>query len=295
MLAEAAICSQRLDWRDVVSLGKPRLSSMVVFTTAVGMRLAPQTCPWPRLGLILLATFLVVAAANALNCYYERDVDAQMRRTRGRPLPAGRLDPGQVLCGGLAVGGLAIATLYRVANPLTALLAFLAFALYVWVYTPMKRYSWWAVWVGALPGAIPPLMGWAAITGTLPIAAWPLFVLMCVWQLPHFFAIAVALQEDYGRGGLHILPQVYGPRATVAWTVATGICTWAVSLWPWGAGLVGPRAGFVACLGGAAFVLLTLSGFARPLIPWARSVFIASIFYLVLLLTLLLSGAPPSA
>ena len=144
--------------RDLLLLAKPRLSGLVVLTTTGGVALAPGTIGGARAAITILGTAAVVGAANALNCWLERDVDARMRRTRDRPLPAGRVEPFVALALGLAVPIFALPILALVASPLTALLAFAALVLYVAVYTPMKRRSTLALFVGAIPGAIPPLM-----------------------------------------------------------------------------------------------------------------------------------------
>ncbi len=156
--------------RDVALLAKPRLSGLVVCTAAGGMWLAPGHLTFPRALAILVGTTAVVGAANALNCFLERDVDARMRRTRDRPLPAGRVDPRVALGLGLGIPIFAIPLLAWVANPLTALLAAIALVTYVAIYTPMKQRSTLALFVGAVPGAIPPLMGWTGVTGFAPAA-----------------------------------------------------------------------------------------------------------------------------
>ena len=153
--------------RDLVLLSKPRLSGLVVLTCAGGLALAPGEIALPRAILAVLGTAAVVGAANALNSWVERDSDGLMRRTRDRPLPAGRVEPMVALALGVAVPVFAIPILALVANPLTALLAFVALVTYVLVYTPMKKRSTLALFVGTIPGAIPPLMGWTAVTGRL--------------------------------------------------------------------------------------------------------------------------------
>lgn len=289
---ESIAVAPRASWRDVAALAKPRLSLLVFLTTAAGMYLAPGHVAWPRLVTILLASALVVGAANALNCYLERHSDARMRRTRGRPLPSGRVEARTALWLGTLSGFGAIGVLFVAANPLTALLAFVAFAVYVCVYTPMKRYSWLAVVVGAVPGAIPPLMGWTAITNSLSPAGWSLFAIMFFWQLPHFFAIALYLKDDYARGGLKVLPLECGERVTVWSTVATAVLLVPVSLLPLWLGMAYPWYGGAAGLLGAAFVTWTLIGLRRQHAGrWARGVFLGSIAYLTLLLAALLVGA----
>ena len=282
----------RIAWRDLWSLGKPRLSLLVLCTTGAGLHLAPGTLRWPRAFLILFATALVVGAANALNSYLERHSDALMERTRHRPLPAQRLSPRSALILSWAAAIVALTLLYCAANPLTALLAFAAFASYAWVYTPMKRYSWVAVLVGAIPGSIPPLMGWTAVTGHLSSAGWALFLILFFWQLPHFFAISTYLKEDYARGGLQVLPLVCGPRQTVWWTVAATIVLVPISLWPYYLGLASALYGWAALILGLGFVGVTCLGFsARSIERWARTVFLVSLGYLTFLMGFLVMGA----
>src|SRR5512136_3464233 len=205
---------------------------MVVSTAAAGMWLAPEQPSAPRAAAVLLGTGMVVGAANVLNNYLERDVDGLMRRTRERPLPAGRVEPGTALALGIALPAFAIPMLAFAANPLTALLALVALVSYAFVYTPMKRRTTAALFVGALPGAIPPLMGWTAATGRLDGRGLALFALLFVWQLPHFLAISIYLREDYARGGLKVFALVHGERAAKRWSVATSALLVPVGMLP---------------------------------------------------------------
>src|SRR5688572_25744505 len=185
--------------RDLVSLTKPRITLLVVITTAGGLWLAPGALsPW-TVAVTLLATAIVVASANALNCWMERDSDRLMARTRNRPLPAGRLDARVALVFGVALGVASVPLFTFLVNPLTGLLAAIALVSYVWVYTPLKQKSWTALLVGAVPGALPPLMGWTAATGKLELPGLVLFAVLFVWQIPHFIAIALFRQDDYER------------------------------------------------------------------------------------------------
>ena len=292
VLADTLGVAPRWRLRDVLALAKPRLSLLVIWTTAVGLWMAPGTLSWQRAVIIGLATALVVGGANALNSYLERDTDGRMRRTRQRPLPSQRLPPALALTGALVAACVAVAVLYEAANPLTALLSFAAFAVYGWVYTPMKRHSVWAVVVGAIPGAIPPLMGYTAVTGRLDPMGWALFGIMFVWQLPHFLAIALYLKDDYARGGMKVMPLVWGDRAAVWCAIATAMLLLPVSLVPAVLGLVGPLYTVAAVVLGLAFFLCTASGvFAPHTGRWARWVFLCSIAYLTVLLTVLVVEA----
>jgi protoheme IX farnesyltransferase len=279
--------------RDLLQLAKPRLSGLVLLTTAGGMALAPGRIGVARALLTIFATAAVVGAANALNCYLERDSDALMRRTRDRPLPAGRLDPLVALGGGLLVPVFALPLLALSAGRLTAALALLALVTYVAVYTPMKRRSTLALVVGAVPGAIPPLMGWTAVTGRMDAGGLALFGLLFAWQLPHFLAISIYLKEDYARGGMKVFAVVHGEPLTRRWIALTSLALPPAALLPVWLGLAGWGYGAVALAASAAFCALALSGLAaRGEAPRsARRLFLATLLYLVVLMVALFAGA----
>ena len=200
--------------RDIVSLTKPRLSGLVIFTAGGGLVLAPGSMPlWRAIG-TLLATSLVVGSANSFNCYLERDLDQHMERTRSRPLPSGRLDPSVALWVGAILGLIALPALAYFSNLLTAGLGLLGLLSYVFAYTPMKQKSAMALWVGAVPGAIPPLMGWTAVRGRIELAGLVLAAVLFCWQIPHFIAVGIARREDYARAGHKILPLVATDKQT---------------------------------------------------------------------------------
>jgi protoheme IX farnesyltransferase len=278
--------------RDVLSLAKPRLSLLVICTTAGGLWLAPGRLEGPRALLTILFTAMVVASANALNCYLERDVDARMRRTRERPLAARRLDPRVALALGLAVPVVAIPGLARAANPLTALLAAIALFVYVCVYTPMKQRSTWALVVGAVPGALPPLIGWTAVTGRLDAGGLLLFAILFLWQLPHFLAISIYLKDDYARGGLKVFSLVHGDDRAKLWAALSSVALVPATLALVPLGLATPPYGAAASLLGAVFCAAGLWGLhPRRGSRWARAFFLASLLYLTLLFAALIAGA----
>jgi heme o synthase len=280
--------------RELWLLGKPRLTGLVVLTTTGGLWLAPGRISLARAVVTVLGTAAVVAAANALNCYYERESDALMRRTRDRPLPAGRLDPLVAVAFGLLVPVFALPLLAMAAGRLTAGLALLALVSYVAIYTPLKRRSALALFVGAVPGAIPPLMGWTAVTGQLDAGGLALFALLFAWQLPHFLAISIYLAEDYARGGMRVFALVHGEPLTRRWIAGTSLLLLPASLLPVALGLAGPVYGAVATIASLAFVGLALTGLgAAPAPRWARTVFLATLAYLTLLMVALMAGARP--
>jgi heme o synthase len=278
---------------DLVALTKPRLSGMVVSTAAAGMWLAPEQPSAPRAATVLLGTGLVVGAANVLNNYLERDVDGLMRRTRGRPLPSGRVEPGTALLLGLAMPAFALPALALAANPLTALLALVALVSYAFVYTPLKRVSTLALFVGAVPGAIPPLMGWTAATGTIDARGLALFGLLFVWQLPHFLAISIYLKDDYERGGLKVFALVHGERSAKAWAVATSALLVPVGMLPAALGMASWGYGIAAGLLGVGLTAAAASGLRLPdgSVRWARNYFLSTLLYLVLVFIALFLGA----
>ena len=187
---------------DFLELTKPKITFMVLIAAVVGFYLgSEETISTVLLIHTIVGTALVASGASALNQYYERDLDARMNRTRNRPLPDGRLSPGDAFAFSLVISILGVLYLAAFTNTLTALIGALTLVAYVLVYTPLKTRSTWCTLVGAFPGATPPLMGWAAARGELDIVAFSLFAILFLWQMPHFFAIAWMFTEDYARAG----------------------------------------------------------------------------------------------
>jgi protoheme IX farnesyltransferase len=279
---------------DFVALGKPRITLLVLITTATGLWLAPGPLAPVRAVLTLIGVALVVAGANALNMYLERDVDALMTRTRNRPLPAGRMAPEIALGTGVMLVAMALPILSVGVNPLTGLLALVSFVLYVCAYTPMKRRSTLALMIGAVPGAMPPLMGWTAATGHLDAPGLGLFLILFVWQLPHFIAISLFRSDEYARAGLKIVPIEHGLSGAKLRILVYSLLQFAASLLIARFG-VGGRfyLGAAFALGG---VLLALVGYgykhpsAEHTNRWARWFFLYSLVYLPLLFAALLIG-----
>lgn len=188
--------------RDIVALCKPRITLMVTATGVAGALAAKQPLR-PSAWFAVVGTVLIVAGANAMNMWIERESDAQMERTRDRPLAAGRISPNVGLLFALTVSAIALPLLW-LTNSLVAILGAVAWVFYVALYTPMKRFTMWALPVGAVAGAMPPAMGWAAATGALDIRGWYLFALLFFWQLPHFVAIAMVRGAEYSNAGLAV-------------------------------------------------------------------------------------------
>jgi protoheme IX farnesyltransferase len=266
----------------LVELTKPSIAALVMVTALCGALVAPGPLPVARLVMALVATALVVGAANALNMYAERDADKLMRRTRNRPLPSGRLSPEIALAFALLLSSLGLNTLGVVAGGVACALTLLAFASYVLAYTPLKRVSPAALYVGALPGALPPLIGYASVTGGIGQAALWLFLVLFVWQIPHFIAIAIFRAEDYRAAGMAVLPvasgMLHAKRAAVAWSIALAL----VTLLPAWFGVVRLPYLWVAAPSAAAFVALAVTGLHKGASArWARRLFFASMPYLV--------------
>ncbi|MFO0604933.1 MAG: heme o synthase [Polyangiales bacterium] len=196
--------------RDVIALTKPRLMSLVLFTTVGGIWMAGASVATERAVLCVVGTLLAVAGAHTLNSWMERDSDALMERTRRRPLPAGRIDPRLALALGVFWSLASVPVLWLGVNPLTGLLGAVALISYVLVYTPMKSRSPAALHVGAIPGALPPLMGWTAVRNSLDAPGLALFAILFVWQLSHFLAIAIACKDDYARASMKTVAHVSG-------------------------------------------------------------------------------------
>ncbi|GIX05953.1 MAG: hypothetical protein KatS3mg115_0356 [Candidatus Poribacteria bacterium] len=208
MSATASLLN-RSRWGDFYELTKPRIVFLVVVAAAIGyLAGAQESFSWSALLHLAVGTGLAGAGAGALNQVLERDVDRRMRRTRSRPIPAGRITPLEGGAFGAALAASSIIYLLVTTHPLTALLAALTIGLYLFVYTPSKRYTPLSTVIGAVPGAMPPLGGWAAATGQLSAGGWTLFAILFLWQLPHFLAIAWMFREDYAQAGFPMLPVV---------------------------------------------------------------------------------------
>jgi len=278
--------------KDLLDLAKPRITTMVVFTTAMGLFLAPGSIGAARSALLLLGTALLVGSANTLNCWYERETDGLMIRTRNRPLPAGRLDPWTALALGIVSGVFAIPILAIAINPLTALLGAIAHATYVLVYTPLKKISPWALEVGAIPGAIPPLMGWTAATGAITLPGWFLFGILFFWQIPHFLAIAIYLEDDYRRGGFKVFSVTRGPVTAARWLAFYTLALVAVSLLAQPLGLAGIAYTLAAAALGVGFLEFARRGVMGQVAgAWARRTMLYSIAWLTALMLALVAFA----
>lgn len=281
---------QHTFFSDLVELTKPRLSGLVIVTTLVGILMAPSSLSlFTSIWALILIT-MVVMGACALNCYIEKDVDIQMERTKTRSLPAGRMKPSTALIFGVGLLLVSLPLLALTINYLTAALGLLAAVLYLYAYTPMKRMSETALYVGAIPGALPPLMGWTTVMNEMSALGLSLFFILFVWQLPHFLAISIFHAQDYEGAGIKVYPNQKGINVTkwgiVGWTAVLFVVSIVPSYW----GGLGNAYQISALIFGAAFLLLALMGLfiendnEDQLRVWARRYFLGSIFYLPLLL-----------
>lgn len=277
-----AVATRSSTLRDVVELTKPGITSLVLCTTTGGMYLAPGHVDRLRAWIVVLTTAAVVSAANALNQYLERDIDGYMERTRNRPLPARRLDARAALLFGIGLAFIAAPLLFYAGGWLTGGLALIALASYVLVYTPMKQWSPMALFVGAVPGAIPPLIGWTTVSGHLDAGGMSLFAILFFWQIPHFLAIALHREPEYARAGFKVFPTVHGTRST-----RIHMIVWAVAL------LLSTVAPYFLHVAGLAYVIIAAvlgAGFAVATIVWPpRRVFFLSIVHLTLVFVALVA------
>ncbi|TIM86604.1 heme o synthase [Mesorhizobium sp.] len=240
---------------DFFALLKPRVMSLVVFTAFVGLVAAPVTIN-PLLAVIaILAIAIGAGASGALNMWYDADIDAVMTRTAGRPVPAGRIRPGEALSFGLVLSVLSVMTLGVLVNWLSAtLLAFTIF-FYAVVYTMwLKRWTPQNIVIGGAAGAIPPVIGWAAVTGTVSLESVVLFLIIFLWTPPHFWALALFKSEDYARAGIPMMPNVAGQASTRRQIFAYALILAPVGVLPSALGFTTPAYGVFAVLLGAGFV-----------------------------------------
>jgi protoheme IX farnesyltransferase len=278
--------------RDLYELTKPRMNFLVLCTTAVGFYMAPNAAPaqWLILLHALLGTAMTAASAAVINQLVERDYDALMPRTKDRPLPAGRILPGEALAMGAVLGVVGVAYLALLVNPLTALLGAITLLSYVLVYTPLKRISSLNTVIGAVPGAIPPVMGWTAATDSFGPEAAALFAILFLWQMPHFLAIAILYKRDYAAGGFKMLPVIDGPdlKMTGRMIVLYGLALVPASLIPSLVRMTGAVYFTAAVLLGLAFLSYCVSAALSRHRTDARKLFFASIIYLPVLLAFMM-------
>ena len=270
---------------DFLALTKPRLNLLVLMTTLGGLYLAaPQGVSVLLLAHTLVGTALVAGGAAALNQVWERDTDALMRRTSRRPLPAGRLGLNEGAWFGIALSAVGLLDLALKVNVVAAALAAATLTSYVLVYTPLKTRTSLATLVGAIPGALPPMIGWAAATGTITLPAVVLFGIVFFWQMPHFLAIAWLYRDDYARAGIPLLP-VLEPdgRRTGQQALLYAAALWPVSVMPVLVGLGGPTYATIATVLGLAFIAFTFTFARERSVATARRLFLFSIGYLPLL------------
>jgi heme o synthase len=202
--------------KDLVSLTKPRVISLLLVTTVAPMFITDRGLPPPALVFwVVVAGFLMAGGANAINMWFDRDIDTHMSRTKLRPIPSGRLPAGAALLFGITLGGVSFALFWRFVNPLAGYLALAGLLFYVFIYTMwLKRWSPQNIVIGGAAGAFPPLVGWAAMTGSLDLSALYLFAIIFYWTPPHFWALALIKEQEYARAGVPMMPVVKGAHET---------------------------------------------------------------------------------
>ena len=278
--------------RDYVALAKPRLNLLVVASTLVGYAMAPgEPLGVLRVMALLLGTGLVAGGASAFNQVIERDLDALMRRTRSRPLPDQRLQPIEGVLFATAITLIGLLMIVAASNLLAAGVALTTLVTYVAIYTPLKRRTSFCTVIGAIPGALPPIIGWAAAEGTLTVEAWTLFGIMFLWQLPHFLAIAWMYREDYARAGYPMLPVIEPDgRSTGRQSVVYAAALLPLSLAPTLMRMTGEIYFAGALVLGLGFLWLAIAFARSRSMRDARRVFFGSISYLPLLWILMIAN-----
>lgn len=280
---------------DFCELTKPRIVLMVLITALVGYHAGSASVPdYFGLFQMLLGTALAAAGTLALNQFIERDTDAMMERTCRRPLPDGRVQPGDALWFGIVLTGLGVGYLALAVNLSSALVAAAITLSYLWAYTPMKRSSSLCVPVGAVPGALPPVLGWVAARGELSVDAWVLFAILFLWQIPHTLAIACLYREDFARAGIHFLPVIEPDgESTNRQIILHCSALLAVSLLPTLIGLAGALYFLAALILGVLFLASAIGLAMTPTRVKARRLLFASLIYLpALLLVMALDRVP---
>jgi heme o synthase len=277
------------DWRDLFALTKPRVMRSVVFTALCGMLAAPVGLP-PVLGFAaILAIALAAGSAGALNQWYEADIDALMKRTANRPLPAGKVDSQVALQFGVGLGVFSVMLMYLAANAFAAAMLVVSILFYVIVYTiGLKRRTPQNIVIGGAAGAFPPLIGWIAATGELSLLPILMFAIIFLWTPPHSWALALLIRDDYAKGGVPMLPVVAGGRTTRAQMLFYAVLMAGAAVAPWALGLAGTLYGAIAAVSSAIFVALTawclITNAPTPeTMKPERTLFVYSIGYVLLI------------
>ncbi|HEX5001237.1 MAG TPA: heme o synthase [Bacteroidia bacterium] len=275
---------------DYIQLSKLRLSFLVVFSAALAFIMgSPDAINWNKLILLIAGGFLVTGASNAINQVIERNLDKLMDRTRNRPLPDERMSPVAAIIAAVLMGitGLLILTFFM--NAASGVLGFIALVSYAWMYTPLKRITPFAVFVGAIPGAIPPLLGWVAATGSFSGGGWMLFALQFLWQFPHFWAIAWVMDDDYRKAGFELLPSKGGrdkASAMQAFVYAFSLIPLCLMLKP--LGFCSQTAALLTALISVGFAAQAYRLYATCSMESAKKLMFGSFFYLPLAMIILL-------
>jgi protoheme IX farnesyltransferase len=289
--------------RDYIDLTKPRITWLILMSTGIGYYFGLPRPPgwlavfggvhWLTLLHTVVGTGLLASGTAALNQWYERAPDSLMRRTRNRPLPAGRISATGALLYGLALSVAGFLDLWAGANLLAALIGAFTLASYLCLYTPLKRRTWLSTTVGAVPGAMPPLIGYAAATGRLTPEAWVLAAILFIWQFPHFYAIAWMYRDDYARAGIVMLPVVEPDgRSTARQMLLYGVALVPVSLLPSFLGMTGKLYFAGALAAGIWFLYSDFRVSLERTVLRARSVLLVSVMYLPLIYGLMLVDRP---
>lgn len=265
--------------KDYVILTKFRLSALVVVSALAGYLVAAPAVDGLSLLYLLVGGFLVTGSSNAFNQVIEREFDKNMERTKNRPVAAGRMSVTEGLIASFVMGIAGIFLLYML-NPLSAVLGFLALFMYVLLYTPLKRVTPWAVFVGAFPGAIPPMLGYIAFTGTFDLTAGMLFFVQFMWQFPHFWAIAWKIDDDYKKAGFSLLPTGKRDKGSAFQIMFYSLILIPVSLFPWVFGLAGLFAASISLVAGTLFYLAAVRFYRSMEMKHATFLMFASFFYL---------------
>ena len=274
-----------------VELTKPRILSLVLVTAAIGYFLGGKgIVSYRDLIVMLIGTALTCGGAGALNHYIERDIDVLMKRTKMRPIPSGVVTPAEAVAFGTLLVITGTVLLVWKINLITGFLALLTAFLYALVYTPLKRITWWNTFVGAIPGAIPPMGGWSAATGSVELGAWILFLILFIWQHPHFYSIAWMYKEDYERGGFKMLPVVEPDgRSTFRQIILYSVLLLPISVLPTVIGMSGPIYFWGTLLMGLWVLYVGIVLFRTHSVASARSLLRATVIYLPVLLLLIVT------